>query len=70
MPAKKRKVKITRASWKPFWSWIAYAFIAAVGTTFIVEGFRIQGSNIMTAFLNYFIGLILLGNSIRKLKYS
>lgn len=69
MAVKKTKVRrISGGSWKSFWSWIAYVFIAAVGITFIVEGFLIQSSNIMTAFLEYFIGIILLGSSIKRIK--
>ena len=56
-------------SWKPFWSWLAYTFIAAVGITFLVSGFLDQSTNIMKAFLEYFIGIILLSSSIQKVKY-
>jgi hypothetical protein len=66
MVTKKRKT----ASWKPFWSWITYTFIAAVGITFLVSGFLDQNNNIMRAFLEYFIGIILLSSSIQKVKYK
>lgn len=67
MVAKKRRGN----SWRPFWSWLAYVFIAAVGLIFLVMGFWEQSNGeLMPAFFEYFIGIILLGSSIKKVRYG
>jgi len=48
---------------KKIWSFLLLVFIAAVGVTFVVEGFLTQGANKLAAFVEYFIGIILLAAS-------
>ena len=59
--AKKKAPRKT--SNKSIWSFLLLVFIAAVGLTFIVEGFLTQGVNKLAAFVEYFIGIVLLAIS-------